>query len=155
MLMNAWRAKLEFHELVEKIASTARKFKVDNMLVENKATGISVAQEIRRVYGYEDWGLQLIDPKGQDKVARAYSVQHLLADGLVFAPHSFSWADMVITECASFPKAKNDDLVDTVTQALRFLRTTGMLMRGSERTAELSDSLAFKGNAGDKPLYPV
>jgi len=155
MLMNAWRAKLEFHELVEKIAQTARKFKVDNMLVENKATGISVAQEIRRVYGYEDWGLQLIDPKGQDKVARAYSVQHLLADGLVFAPHSFSWADMVITECASFPKAKNDDLVDTVTQALRFLRTTGMLMRGSERTAELSDSLAFKGNAGDKPLYPV
>ena len=155
MLMNAWRAKMELHELVEKIAATARRFKVDHMLVENKATGISVAQEIRRVYGYEDWGLQLIDPKKQDKVARAYSVQHLFADGLVFAPHSFSWADMVITECASFPKAKNDDLVDTVTQALRFLRTTGMLMRGSERTAELSDSLAFKGNSGDTPLYPV
>jgi predicted phage terminase large subunit-like protein len=125
------------------------------MLVENKATGISVAQEIRRVYGYEDWGLQLIDPKKQDKVARAYSVQHLFAEGLVFAPHSFSWADMVITECASFPKAKNDDLVDTVTQALRFLRTTGMLMRGSERTAELSDSVLFRGNSGDTPLYPV
>jgi predicted phage terminase large subunit-like protein len=155
MLMNAWRAKLELHELVEKIAHTARRFKVDHMLVENKATGISVAQEIRRVYGYEDWGLQLIDPKKQDKVARAYSVQHLFADGLVFAPHSFSWADMVITECASFPKAKNDDLVDTVTQALRFLRTTGMLMRGSERTAELSDSVLFRGNSGDTPLYPV
>jgi hypothetical protein len=62
---------------------------------------------------------------------------------------------MVITECASFPKAKNDDLVDTVTQALRFLRTTGMLMRGSERTAELSDSVLFRGNSGDTPLYPV
>jgi predicted phage terminase large subunit-like protein len=155
MLMNAWRAKLEFHELVEKIAATARKFKVDNMLVENKATGISVAQEIRRVYGYEDWGLQLMDPKGQDKVARAYSVQHLFADDLVYAPLNFSWADMVVTECASFPKAKNDDLVDTVTQALRFLRATGMLTRGSERTAQLSDSLAFNGNSGDTPLYPV
>jgi predicted phage terminase large subunit-like protein len=155
MLMNAWRAKLELHELVEKIAATNKKFKVDHMLLENKAAGISVAQEIRRVYGYEDWGVQLVDPKGQDKVARAYSVQHLLADELVYAPLNFSWADMVVTECAAFPKAKHDDLVDTVTQALRYFRTTGMLTRGSERTAELADSLAFKGNSGDKPLYPV
>jgi predicted phage terminase large subunit-like protein len=155
MLMNAWRAKLELHELVEKIAATCRRFKVDHMLVENKAAGISVAQELRRVYGYEDWGVQLIDPKGQDKVARAYSVQHLLADGLIYAPMAFSWADMVITECSSFPKGKNDDMVDTVTMALRYFRTTGMLMRGSERTAELADSLAFKGNSDDKPLYPV
>jgi predicted phage terminase large subunit-like protein len=155
MLMNAWRAKLELHELVEKIAASCRRFKVDHMLVENKAAGISVAQEIRRVYGYEDWGVQLIDPKGQDKVARAYSVQHLLADGLIYAPMAFSWADMVITECASFPKGKHDDMVDTVTMALRYFRTTGMLMRGSERTADLADSLAFKGNSDDKPLYPV
>jgi predicted phage terminase large subunit-like protein len=155
MLMNAWRAKVEFHELVEKIAATARKFKVDQMLIENKAAGVSVAQEIRRVYGYEDFGVQLVDPKGQDKVARAYAVQHLFADELVYAPTNFSWADMVITECASFPKGRNDDLVDCTTQALRFLRNTGMLVRGSERTAELSDSLTFKGNAGDTPLYPV
>jgi phage terminase large subunit-like protein len=107
------------------------------------------------MYGYEDWGVQLVDPKGQDKVARAYSVQHLFADGLIYAPSNFSWADMVITECASFPKAKHDDLVDCVVYAMQFLRKTGMLMRGSERTAELSDSVAFKGNSGDKPLYPV
>lgn len=155
LLMNAWRAKVEFHELVEKIAATARKFKVDQLLIEAKAAGVSVAQEIRRVYGYEDWGVQLVDPKGQDKVARAYAIQHLLADELVYAPTQFSWADMVITECASFPKGKNDDLVDCVIYALRFLRTTGMLTRGSERTAELADSLTFNGNSGDTPLYPV
>ncbi len=155
MLMNAWRAKLEFHELVEKIAATNRKFKVDHMLIENKAAGVSVAQEIRRVHGYEDWGVQLIDPKGQDKVARTYSVQHLFADGLIYAPLNFSWADMVVTECATFPKGKNDDLVDCVVYAMRYFRDTGMLLRGSERTAELSDSLAFKGNSGDTPLYPV
>ena len=155
LLMNAWRAKVEFHELVEKIAATARKFKVDQLLIEAKAAGVSVAQEIRRVYGYEDWGVQLVDPKGQDKVARAYAIQHLFADELIYAPAQFSWADMVITECASFPKGKNDDLVDCVIYALRFLRTTGMLTRGSERTAELADSLTFSGNSGDTPLYPV
>ena len=155
MLMNAWRAKLELHELSEKIAATCRRFKVDHMLIENKAAGISVAQELRRMYGYEDWGVQLVDPRGQDKVARAYSVQHLLADGLIYAPMAFSWADMVITECASFPKGKNDDLVDATVQGLRYFRDTGMLMRGAERTADLADSLAFKGNSDDKPLYPV
>ena len=50
MLMNAWRDKLEFHELVEKIALTNKKFKVDHMLIENKAAGVSVAQEIGRAH---------------------------------------------------------------------------------------------------------
>lgn len=155
ILMNAWQDKLELNDLVNKIAKTARRFKVDHMLIENKAAGLSVAQEMRRIYSYEDFSIQLMDPKGADKVARAYSVQPVLAEGIVYAPMSFSWADMTITQCASFPKGKHDDIVDTVTMALKFLRTAGMLTRGEERTAELADSLAFKGNSGDKPLYPV
>jgi predicted phage terminase large subunit-like protein len=155
MLMNAWKARHELHDLVERIATTARKFKVDHLLIENKASGISVAQEIRRLYEYEDFSVQLIDPKGADKVARAYSIQHIFAEGIVYAPQAFSWADMVITDCSSFPKGKHDDIVDTVTMALRYLRNTGMITRGAERTAETAESMRFKGNAGDKPLYPV
>lgn len=155
MLVNAWAEKLELHDLVTKIAATAKRFGVNHMIIENKAAGISTAQEIRRIYHYEDWGVQLVDPKATDKVARAYSVQPMMADGNVYAPLDFSWADMVVTQCASFPKAKHDDLVDTVTAALTFLRATGMIKRAEERTSELSESLTFKGNAGEKPLYPV
>lgn len=155
MLMNGWQARMELNELVERIASTAKKFKVDHLIVENKASGISVAQEIRRLYAYEDFSVQLIDPKGGDKVARAYSVQHILAEGIVHAPMAFSWADMVVTQCSQFPKGKHDDIVDTVTMALRYLRNTGMITRGSERTAETAAAVQFHGNAGEKPLYPV
>jgi predicted phage terminase large subunit-like protein len=155
MLMNGWQARMELNELVERIASTAKKFKVDHLIVENKASGISVAQEIRRLYAYEDFSVQLIDPKGGDKVARAYSVQHILAEGIVHAPMAFSWADMVVTQCSQFPKGKHDDIVDTVTMALRYLRNAGMITRGSERTAETAAAVQFHGNAGDKPLYPV
>lgn len=168
ILMNAWTERLELHDLANKIAKTAKKFKVDHMLIENKASGISVAQEIRRLFAYEDFSLQMIDPKNLDKIARAYSVQPILAEGcvlkdgnthrtgpgIIWAPQKFSWADMVITQCAGFPKAKHDDIVDTVTQALRFLRQTGMLSRGEERTAETAEAAIFKGNTGDKPLYP-
>jgi predicted phage terminase large subunit-like protein len=155
MLMNGWQGKHELHDLVERIATTARKFKVDHLLIENKASGISVAQEIRRLYEYEDFSVQLIDPKNADKVARAYSVQHLLAEGLISAPMAFSWADMVVTECGKFPKGKHDDVVDTVTMALRYLRNTGMISRGAERTAETAEAMRHQSHSGDKPLYPI
>jgi len=46
-------------------------------------------------------------------------------------------------------------LHDTVTQAMNWLRQTGMIQRGEERTAELSEKSTFVGNSGDRPLYPV
>ena len=70
MLMNGWAERLELHDLVTKVAETCRRMKVDKLIIENKAAGHSVAQEMRRLFGHEDWGVQLIDPKGQDKLAR-------------------------------------------------------------------------------------
>lgn len=109
MLMYAWQERLELHELVMKVEKTMRQFNVDRLLIENKAAGISVAQEIRRMFGHEDFAVQLVDPKGVDKLARLYSIQHLFAEGLIYAPDR-SWADMVINQTATFPKGKHDDL---------------------------------------------
>ena len=155
MLMNAWQGRMELHELIHKIHDTCRRLKVDTLLIENKASGISVSQEMRRVFGIEDYGLRLIDPKGGDKVARAYAVQHLFEEGLIWAPVDRVWCDMVITQCAQFPKGQHDDLVDTVTQALRFLRATGMIQRGVERTHELTENSRGWNSSSSQPLYPV
>jgi len=62
---------------------------------------------------------------------------------------------MVVAQCATFPKGKHDDLHDTVTQALNWLRGTGMLQRGAERTAELAGNNMFRGSRESQPLYPV
>ena len=162
MLTNAWKGHYEFHELVEKIVETARQSKVDILLVENKGPGHSVAQEIRRLCGMEEFQVRLVDPGDLDKVARLYAVQHLFAEGLVYAPTKLGdadafrvWADMVITEVESFPKGVHDDLVDTVSQAINFMRKSGMITRGVERTFELAESQKFSGNNGNTPLYPV
>lgn len=155
LLMYGWVGKFELHDLVTKVAQTAKDFKVDTLLIENKAAGFSVAQELRRLYRYEDFGIIMDDPKGQDKVARAYAVQHLFSEGIVYVPDDRAWAQVVITECEQFPKAKHDDLVDTVTSAVRHLRKLGLLIRGPERTAEMAESMAFKGNKRDAPLYPA
>lgn len=175
ILMHAWQKRLELHGpevprlpgeqnaayfkrasqewgLVEWVAHTCKRFKIDKLLIESKASGISVAQEIRRLYANEAWGVQLIDPKNQDKVARAYSVQHIFADGLIYAPER-EWADMVIDQMAAFPKAAHDDLTDTATQAIKHLREVGLAIRREEKTA--AEQAAMMHRSEPSPLYPV
>lgn len=154
MLMYAWQGRHELHDLVTKVATSCRQMQVDTLLIENKAAGHSVAQEIRRMYGFEKFSVQMFDPKSQDKLARLYSVQHLFAEGLVFAPIK-QWADMVINQVGQFPKGKHDDLVDTVSMAMRHLRDTGLVLRPSEWSAEAEDALKFQGPKATEPLYPV
>jgi predicted phage terminase large subunit-like protein len=153
MLLFAWQERLELHELVLKVSESMKRFKVDKILIENKAAGISVAQEIRRLYSHEDWAVQLIDPKSQDKLSRLYSVQHLFAEGMIYAPDR-TWADQVITQVSTFPKGKHDDLVDTVSMALRHLREIGLLTRGDEFTADLEAQMQHAGSP-PAPLYGI
>lgn len=154
MLMYAWQGRYELHDLVLKVANSCRQMQVDTLLIENKAAGYSVAQEMRRMYGFEKFGVHMYDPKSQDKLARLYSVQHLFAEGLIFAPIK-QWSDMVINQVETFPKGKHDDLVDTVSMALRHLRDTGIILRPSEWSAEAEDALKFQGSNKLAPLYPV
>jgi phage terminase large subunit-like protein len=82
MLMHAWQARVPMHELVDKVAKSCNLMKVDLLLVENKASGISVSQELQRLYSHENWGVELNDPKNIDKLARLHSVVPLFAPEL-------------------------------------------------------------------------
>ena len=152
MLMFAWREKLPFPKLVDKVLTTCREMAVDKIIIENKAAGISIAQELRRIIGGEEFGIQLLDTKSLDKVARLYSVQHLFSESMIYAPDK-AWAEMVIREVSSFPKGKHDDLVDTVSQCLRHLRDIGVLTRAPERLQEIEFSKQYTGRP-PASLYP-
>lgn len=153
ILMYAWQERLELHALVQKVAATCKKYKVDTLLVEAKASGHSLAQEIKRLFGHEDFAVRLYNPKAQDKVSRLYSIQHIFAEGMVYAP-DMTWAEMVMTQCAQFPKGKHDDLVDSLSQGVRYLREMGLLVRAPERLSEIEEGRRYKG-APPAPLYPV
>jgi len=86
MLMYAWNERLELHDLIERVRDTMETYGVHKLLVENKASGYSVAQEIRRAYGYDEFSVQVDRPKGVDKLARLYAIQHLFAEGMIYAP---------------------------------------------------------------------
>jgi predicted phage terminase large subunit-like protein len=153
MLIYAWQDRLEFPQLVKKVGSLCKQFKIDKLLIEAKASGLSVAQEMRVHFSREDWGIQLVDPGRGDKVARVYAIQHLFADGMVFAPE-FEWAEKLIAQTTSFPKGAHDDLVDSMTQALLHLRTIGFAQKPVEQVADLHESMIYKPHRS-QPLYPV
>lgn len=174
MLLHAWRKHLELHGkyeprrsdetnedfrsrtqgdwgLVEWIAYTCKRYKADRLIIEGKASGLSVAQEIQRLYGYEPWGVEIVQPH-TDKVARAHAVQPIFSQLLVYAPDR-QWADMVIDEMSSFPKGRYKDLTDSATQAMKYLRDTNLIVHRHELEEEFNEGRRPKGKL--QPLYPV
>lgn len=154
LLLHAWEERLELHSLVLKVAETCKKWQVDLLLIENKASGISVAQEMRRLFGNSGFGVQLFDPKSQDKVARLISVQHLFAEGLIYAPsEQYPWVEKFIKQVSMFPKGAHDEFVDLTSMGLRYLRDSGLILRAPEYEAEQKERTIYRGR--QEPLYSV
>jgi len=151
IMIYAWQDYLPLNGVVEKVYQTMTRMKVDTILIESKAAGIPVAQELRRLYSNKGFQVVLDDPKSLDKTARLYSIQHLFAEGLVYAPDR-SWADMVIQQAIMFPKAKHDDLVDCISMALRYLRRAGLIERREEAEDSQNNAMMHRG-APPAPLY--
>lgn len=137
--------------LVEWIADSCRRFKVDLLLIENKASGISAAQELRNRHGREGWAIHLVQVKG-DKVARALAAQPTFSQGMVHAPDR-EWAEMVIDEMATFPKSRYDDLTDSSTQAINYLRSVGMAQSDDEAAHAEIEGVTHRPKM--KAIYPV
>ena len=143
LLMHAWHDRLSFNPMITRIGNNCRKFKPDVLLIEAKAAGISAAQEIQRVYGSAGWTTQLVNPRG-DKVSRVIAIQGLFEEKLIGAPDK-AWAQLVIDECSDFPAGKNDDLVDSTSQALLYLRTQGLIKRREEYKQQVFESVPRPG----------
>lgn len=137
--------------LVEWVAYTCRRWKVDALLIEAKASGLDVAHEMRRLYADEAWSVHELIPVG-DKVARSHAVVPVFTRGLVYAPDR-EWAEMVISEMESFPKGRYDDLTDSATQALKHLRESAIIQHPEEQQREELRRMRHRPKV--KRLYPV
>ena len=153
-MLHAWDEHLTLHNLANRVEKTCREWKVDLLLTENKASGISLAQEMRRLFGNSNYGLQMFDPKSQDKTARLISIQHLFEEGYVYAPsEKYLWVEKLISQVSQFPKGKHDEFVDLITMGLRFLRANGLISRAPEREVESEELKRYVGRSNSVPLY--
>lgn len=117
-LLDVWRGKVEFPELKRIAMSLAERDHPAAVVVEDKASGQSLIQELQR-----NTRLPVIPFKiDRDKVARAESVTPLIEAGKVLLPESASWLYDFMEELSSFPTGEHDDQVDSTTQALNYMR---------------------------------
>lgn len=91
-------------------------------LIEDKANGPAVEQTLRQ----ELPGITLVTPEG-GKIARVNACAPAFAAGRVLLPHPaiHGWSNTAKHQITKFPRVKNDDIVDMITQAVIRLRRHG------------------------------
>jgi predicted phage terminase large subunit-like protein len=103
-------AKRTFKEWHRRHADVGRKY------IEYAANAAALIADLHG----EVPGLVKVPVQG-DKQHRARSVSAYVESGNVYLPHPamFPWVDELVEELSAFPNARNDDQVDTMSQALR------------------------------------
>lgn len=135
ILLEAWADHVDYPQLRKEGLTSYRQWKPDAVLIEKKASGQSLLQDMRKA------GIPcLAYNPDRDKVARAYSVQALLEGGLIFHPDR-KWAEDVIEECGMFPNGEFADFVDTCTQAWIRLRNLHLIEHPDDGNDEDDDDL--------------
>lgn len=138
ILIDAWQDRLQYPDLRPKVIEEyevvygegkARK-RVDLILIEDKSAGISLIQDLQRAH----LPVRAYNPGRADKMQRLNIVSNIISRGRVWIPESSQrkgyvrdWAEGFVSQICSFPECSNDDLTDSCTQALRFLRDAGWL----------------------------
>ena len=142
MLIDCWEEYMQYPDLRPKVVEEATSIygdenefghgkKVDLILIEDKSAGISLIQDLQRA------GLPIrsYNPGNADKMMRLNIVSPIIHKGRVYIPESSvnegcarDWAEVLIKQICAFPEVRHDDLVDSTSQALRYLRDSGLIV---------------------------
>jgi predicted phage terminase large subunit-like protein len=106
------------------------------VLIEKKSNGVEIIEQLRKQIP----GVTTYNPGNLDKTQRAEAAEPDLESGNVFIcgaamptlddydpAFTPAWSQEVIDQAAAFPNAKQDDLVDMVTQLLNWVRIRGQM----------------------------
>jgi predicted phage terminase large subunit-like protein len=114
-LLDVFRRTMEFPTLKKNVLALAAGHHADIVLVEDKASGTSLIQELRAQNFSKIQEAPAVDG---DKVMRLRAQTAKIEGGFVLFPREASWLDAYILELVTFPNSKNDDQVDSTVYAL-------------------------------------
>jgi predicted phage terminase large subunit-like protein len=115
-LTDLFRERLEFPELKRKAAMLFEAHKVNEVLIEDKASGQSLIQELKNETRLPIKPIKI----DADKIARVHAVTPLIEAGKVYLPLNAPWVKDFVNECEDFPDSEFDDVVDSVSQFLNY-----------------------------------
>ena len=120
-LLDVYRQKVDFPKLKRAVVALIAQYQPSVVLVEDKASGIQLIQELRSA------GISCITAikPTADKKMRMHAQTAQIAGGFVKLPAKASWLMDYEVELTSFWRGRYDDQVDSTSQALEWM-TGGM-----------------------------
>ena len=117
-LHDVWVGRPEFPELVEIVKAKYRQYIPDQIQVEDKASGQSLIQQLRRDTRLPIKAIKAVD----DKTIRVNSIAGIVEAGRVFLPSRAPWLSEFLHEVCSFPSAMHDDITDAFAYGLMAMK---------------------------------
>ncbi len=123
ILLGNEKGRFDYPELRMKAQELYDYHKPDVCIIEKKASGQSLIQDLRRA------GLPVLDYiPDRDKTARVYAATPLMEAGRVWLPKGYEWSDDLYGEAITFPNARHDDQVDAMTMAIHYMKESWNLL---------------------------
>ena len=139
-IVDIMRGKYDFPELKQRLIRLNNRWRgrgLRAMYIEDKASGQSLIQELKRESGMAVIPYKVV----HDKVARVNAILPIIEGGRVFIPDTSDWLDPFIDECVTFPGGNHDDQVDAATMAIDILSRTSISPEAWSLHADASQSL--------------
>jgi predicted phage terminase large subunit-like protein len=129
ILLDAYEARIDFPELKRKARDLYEKWKPDSLVIEKKASGQPLTQELYRAGIYVT---EMNASRANDKVTRTNAVADLFSAGAIWAPLGCRWVEQVRDQMAAFPIAQDNDMHDAAVWGLLRLRQGNLIHLGSD-----------------------
>ena len=118
-LIGVFRRQLEYPALKRAVREQQRLFGATEVLIEDKASGTQLIQELITEGCY---GVTRYQPTG-DKTMRLHAQTATIENGFVRIPEAAPWLAEYLHEMTVFPKGKHDDQADSTAQFLDWFKT--------------------------------
>ena len=118
-LLDVLHQRLDYPQLKRAVIAQAHSFQPNNILIEDKASGTQLIQELIRD---GVCGVTRYEPGGMDKTMRLHTVTSTIENGLVHLPTEADWLAVYLHELTTFPNGKHDDQTDSTSQALDWVK---------------------------------
>lgn len=117
-LLHVLRRKMEYPELKRQLCAHATEWAPRNVLIEDKASGTQLVQELIQegMHGVTRCQSKL------EKIMRLHTVTSMIENGFVYLPEKASWLAQYVHELVTFPNGKHDDQTDSTSQALNWIK---------------------------------
>jgi predicted phage terminase large subunit-like protein len=117
-LLGVFRRRLEYPALKRAVRDQQNSFEADVVLIEDKASGTQLIQELIADGCH---GIACYQPDCE-KIMRLHAQTAMIENGFVHIPETAPWLAEYLHEMSVFPKGKHDDQVDSTAQFLDWFK---------------------------------